>query len=152
MFSSSFFQGKELKNFIVKHWILSMHWCLFNKTQYDSTLFIYIKQLSLIVILSPLVSAWIICAGSLGILLHHVNWNVMSFEYLQISYSYLDVVGRTVVVLEKKNVVPEHSIPFQVICKLIIQGKKNLVWKSTNCWLLDVLHASEWAKSTHKCF
>ncbi|KAG5557493.1 hypothetical protein RHGRI_007658 [Rhododendron griersonianum] len=30
------------------------------------------------------------------------------------SYSYLDVVGRTVVVLEKKNVVPEHNSPFQV--------------------------------------
>ncbi|XP_075499082.1 dolichyl-diphosphooligosaccharide--protein glycosyltransferase subunit 1B [Primulina tabacum] len=29
-------------------------------------------------------------------------------------YSYLDVIGRTVVVLEKKNVVPEHNIPFQV--------------------------------------
>ncbi|RVW84349.1 Dolichyl-diphosphooligosaccharide--protein glycosyltransferase subunit 1B [Vitis vinifera] len=41
-------------------------------------------------------------------------------QHLETSYSYLDVVGRTVVVLEKKNVVPEHSIPFQVICKLII--------------------------------
>ncbi|CAN4096206.1 unnamed protein product [Withania somnifera] len=30
-------------------------------------------------------------------------------------YSYLDVVGRTVVVLEKTNVVPEHNSPFQVI-------------------------------------
>ncbi|KAJ8540240.1 hypothetical protein K7X08_030159 [Anisodus acutangulus] len=29
-------------------------------------------------------------------------------------YSYLDVVGRTVVVLEKANVVPEHNSPFQV--------------------------------------
>lgn len=29
-------------------------------------------------------------------------------------YSYLDVIGRTVVVLEKKNVVPEHNVPFQV--------------------------------------
>ncbi|XP_019223466.1 PREDICTED: dolichyl-diphosphooligosaccharide--protein glycosyltransferase subunit 1B isoform X2 [Nicotiana attenuata] len=29
-------------------------------------------------------------------------------------YSYLDVVGRTVVVLEKENVVPEHNSPFQV--------------------------------------
>ncbi|KAF9597917.1 hypothetical protein IFM89_022560 [Coptis chinensis] len=29
------------------------------------------------------------------------------------SYSYLDVVGRNVVVLEKKNVVPEHNTPFQ---------------------------------------
>jgi oligosaccharyltransferase complex subunit alpha (ribophorin I) len=33
---------------------------------------------------------------------------------LQTKYSYLDIVGRTVVVLEKKNVVPEHNIPFQV--------------------------------------
>ncbi|XP_052199306.1 dolichyl-diphosphooligosaccharide--protein glycosyltransferase subunit 1B [Diospyros lotus] len=35
-------------------------------------------------------------------------------QHLQTSYSYLDVVGRTVVVLEKKNVVPEHNAPFQV--------------------------------------
>lgn len=35
-------------------------------------------------------------------------------QHLETSYSYLDIVGRTVVVLEKKNVVPEHSIPFQV--------------------------------------
>ncbi|KAI3923079.1 hypothetical protein MKW92_031775 [Papaver armeniacum] len=35
-------------------------------------------------------------------------------QHLETSYSYLDVVGRTVVVLEKKNVVPEHGIPFQV--------------------------------------
>lgn len=36
------------------------------------------------------------------------------FIFLQKKYSYLDVVGRTVVVLEKKNVVPEHNVPFQV--------------------------------------
>lgn len=35
-------------------------------------------------------------------------------QYLEKKYSYLDVVGRTVVVLEKNNVVPEHNIPFQV--------------------------------------
>ncbi|KAL8090414.1 hypothetical protein AgCh_039764 [Apium graveolens] len=35
-------------------------------------------------------------------------------QNLETSYSYLDVVGRTVVVLKKKNVVPEHNIPFQV--------------------------------------
>ncbi|KAI3948527.1 hypothetical protein MKW98_019277, partial [Papaver atlanticum] len=35
-------------------------------------------------------------------------------QHLETSYSYLDVVGRTVMVLEKKNVVPEHGIPFQV--------------------------------------
>ncbi|CAJ1976751.1 unnamed protein product [Sphenostylis stenocarpa] len=35
-------------------------------------------------------------------------------QHLEIKYSYLDVVGRTVVVLEKRNVVPEHNIPFQV--------------------------------------
>uniref|UniRef100_A0A5B7B7X1 Dolichyl-diphosphooligosaccharide--protein glycosyltransferase subunit 1 n=1 Tax=Davidia involucrata TaxID=16924 RepID=A0A5B7B7X1_DAVIN len=35
-------------------------------------------------------------------------------EHLETSYSYLDVVGRTVVVLEKNNVVPEHNSPFQV--------------------------------------
>lgn len=29
-------------------------------------------------------------------------------------YSYLDVIGRPTVVIKKKNVVPEHSIPFQV--------------------------------------
>ncbi|XP_031503172.1 dolichyl-diphosphooligosaccharide--protein glycosyltransferase subunit 1B [Nymphaea colorata] len=33
------------------------------------------------------------------------------------SYSYLDVVGRTVIVLEKHNVVPEHNVPFQVYYK-----------------------------------
>ncbi|KAA8534374.1 hypothetical protein F0562_031875 [Nyssa sinensis] len=35
-------------------------------------------------------------------------------QHLEISYSYLDIVGRTVVVLEKTNVVPEHNSPFQV--------------------------------------
>ncbi|CAB4270532.1 unnamed protein product [Prunus armeniaca] len=35
-------------------------------------------------------------------------------QHLEIKYSYLDVAGRTVVVLEKENVVPEHNSPFQV--------------------------------------
>ncbi|KAK6929185.1 Ribophorin I [Dillenia turbinata] len=35
-------------------------------------------------------------------------------QHLETSYSYLDVVGRTVVVLEKTNVVPEQNTPFQV--------------------------------------
>ncbi|QCE07937.1 oligosaccharyltransferase complex subunit alpha [Vigna unguiculata] len=35
-------------------------------------------------------------------------------QHLEIKYSYLDVVGRTVVVLEKRNVVPEHNIRLQV--------------------------------------
>ncbi|XP_065870091.1 dolichyl-diphosphooligosaccharide--protein glycosyltransferase subunit 1B [Euphorbia lathyris] len=35
-------------------------------------------------------------------------------QHLETKYSYLDVVGRTVLVLEKKNVVPEHNAPFQV--------------------------------------
>ncbi|KAJ4977601.1 hypothetical protein NE237_008381 [Protea cynaroides] len=35
-------------------------------------------------------------------------------DHLETKYSYLDVVGRTVVVLEKENVVPEHNSPFQV--------------------------------------
>lgn len=50
---------------------------------------------------------------SLGI----VNCNALHFDLccLQTKYSYLDVIGRTVVVLEKKNVVPEHNVPFQVI-------------------------------------
>jgi oligosaccharyltransferase complex subunit alpha (ribophorin I) len=34
---------------------------------------------------------------------------------MQTSYSYLDVVGRTTVVLKKKNVVGEHNVPFQVL-------------------------------------
>ncbi|KAJ6767833.1 DOLICHYL-DIPHOSPHOOLIGOSACCHARIDE--PROTEIN GLYCOSYLTRANSFERASE SUBUNIT 1B [Salix koriyanagi] len=34
-------------------------------------------------------------------------------QRLETKYSYLDVVGRTVLVLEKKNVVPEHITPFQ---------------------------------------
>ncbi|KAB5538956.1 hypothetical protein DKX38_016489 [Salix brachista] len=36
-------------------------------------------------------------------------------QRLETKYSYLDVVGRTVVVLEKKNVVPEHITPFQFL-------------------------------------
>ncbi|CAA2970835.1 dolichyl-diphosphooligosaccharide--glycosyltransferase subunit 1B [Olea europaea subsp. europaea] len=35
-------------------------------------------------------------------------------QSMETKYSYLDVIGRTVVVLEKKNVVPEHNVPFQV--------------------------------------
>ncbi|KRH34862.1 hypothetical protein GLYMA_10G210300v4 [Glycine max] len=38
-------------------------------------------------------------------------------QHLEIKYSYLDVVGRTVVVLEKRNAVPEHNAPFQVFTK-----------------------------------
>ena len=32
----------------------------------------------------------------------------------QVKYSYLDIVGRTVVVLQKDNLVPTHNVPFQV--------------------------------------
>ncbi|KAM1268846.1 hypothetical protein ACFX13_001147 [Malus domestica] len=35
-------------------------------------------------------------------------------QHLETKYSYLDVAGRTVVVLEKRNVVPEHNSRFQV--------------------------------------
>jgi len=35
-------------------------------------------------------------------------------QHLETKYSYLDIVGRTVVVLEKNNVVPDHNSPFQV--------------------------------------
>ncbi|KAG8380507.1 hypothetical protein BUALT_Bualt06G0022800 [Buddleja alternifolia] len=35
-------------------------------------------------------------------------------QSVETKYSYLDVMGRTVVVLEKKNVVPDHNTPFQV--------------------------------------
>lgn len=35
-------------------------------------------------------------------------------QHLETTYSYLDVFGRTVVVLNKMNVVPEHNSPFQV--------------------------------------
>lgn len=35
-------------------------------------------------------------------------------QHLETSYSYLDVIGRPTVVIEKDNVVPEHNIPFQV--------------------------------------
>ncbi|CAM8927226.1 unnamed protein product [Rhodiola kirilowii] len=38
-------------------------------------------------------------------------------EHRETSYSYLDIVGRNVVVLEKKNVVPEMNAPFQVYYK-----------------------------------
>lgn len=40
--------------------------------------------------------------------------------HLQKKYSYLDVIGRTVVVLEKKNVVPEHNVPFQVTSQALL--------------------------------
>lgn len=40
-------------------------------------------------------------------------------DILQTKYSYLDVAGRTVVVLKKENVVPEHNVPFQVLDKAI---------------------------------
>lgn len=35
-------------------------------------------------------------------------------HYFEKTFSYLDVVGRTTVVIKKKNVVPVHNIPFQV--------------------------------------
>ncbi|CAL1374267.1 unnamed protein product [Linum trigynum] len=35
-------------------------------------------------------------------------------QHMETKYSYLDVVGRPVLVLEKKNVVPEHNTLFQV--------------------------------------
>jgi hypothetical protein len=41
---------------------------------------------------------------------------LLCLDFVQTKYSYLDVVGRTVLVLENKNVVPEHITPFQVIC------------------------------------
>jgi oligosaccharyltransferase complex subunit alpha (ribophorin I) len=40
---------------------------------------------------------------------------------MQISYSYLDVVGRTTVVLKKKNVVGEHNVPFQVLVNILMK-------------------------------
>ncbi|KAI4302322.1 hypothetical protein MLD38_038082 [Melastoma candidum] len=46
---------------------------------------------------------------------------VVPFEVkqsLEKKYSYLDVVGRTMVVLEKTNVVPEHSTPFQFLWEM----------------------------------
>ncbi|KAK9741217.1 hypothetical protein RND81_03G089600 [Saponaria officinalis] len=38
-------------------------------------------------------------------------------QNLETTYSYLDIFGRTVVVLEKRNVVPEHNSAFQVYYK-----------------------------------
>ncbi|XP_008805205.1 dolichyl-diphosphooligosaccharide--protein glycosyltransferase subunit 1B [Phoenix dactylifera] len=35
-------------------------------------------------------------------------------QQLETTYAYLDVVGRTTMVLKKRNIVPEHNIPFQV--------------------------------------
>ncbi|CAA0808461.1 Dolichyl-diphosphooligosaccharide--protein glycosyltransferase subunit 1B [Striga hermonthica] len=35
-------------------------------------------------------------------------------QSLETKYSYLDVIGQPVVVLEKNNMVPEHNVPFQV--------------------------------------
>ncbi|KAH9703798.1 Dolichyl-diphosphooligosaccharide--protein glycosyltransferase subunit 1B [Citrus sinensis] len=48
-------------------------------------------------------------------------------QRLETKYSYLDVVGRTVVVLEKKNVVPVHNIPFQW------NDLNILFWGSVSC-------------------
>ncbi|KAK6144803.1 hypothetical protein DH2020_021623 [Rehmannia glutinosa] len=44
-------------------------------------------------------------------------------QSLQTKYSYLDVIGRTVVVLEKNNVVPEHNVPFQNMGMAESEGK-----------------------------
>lgn len=44
------------------------------------------------------------------VITQHVSIMVSS----QVKYSYLDIVGRTVVVLQKDNVVPTHNVPFQV--------------------------------------
>eukprot|EP00262_Sarcandra_glabra_P010035 TRINITY_DN24899_c0_g1_i1.p1 TRINITY_DN24899_c0_g1~~TRINITY_DN24899_c0_g1_i1.p1 ORF type:complete len:612 (+),score=112.75 TRINITY_DN24899_c0_g1_i1:146-1981(+) len=38
-------------------------------------------------------------------------------QWEEIKYTHLDIIGRPVVVLEKKNVVPEHNIHFQVYYK-----------------------------------
>ncbi|XP_074286656.1 dolichyl-diphosphooligosaccharide--protein glycosyltransferase subunit 1B [Silene latifolia] len=38
-------------------------------------------------------------------------------QHLETTYSYLDIIGRTVVVLEKSNVVPEHNSAFQIYYK-----------------------------------
>ena len=45
---------------------------------------------------------------------HPLILDLMLLQHLQKKYSYLDIIGRTVVVLEKRNVVPEHHVPFQV--------------------------------------
>lgn len=42
---------------------------------------------------------------------------------MQTSYSYLDVVGRTTVVLKKNNVVGEHNVPFQVLVNIPMKPK-----------------------------
>uniref|UniRef100_A0A0D6R1Y4 Dolichyl-diphosphooligosaccharide--protein glycosyltransferase subunit 1 n=1 Tax=Araucaria cunninghamii TaxID=56994 RepID=A0A0D6R1Y4_ARACU len=45
----------------------------------------------------------------------HVSIPISSVDQQQeTKYSYLDTVGRTVVVLSKKNVIPEHNVFFQV--------------------------------------
>ncbi|KAH7537433.1 hypothetical protein FEM48_Zijuj03G0092300 [Ziziphus jujuba var. spinosa] len=46
-------------------------------------------------------------------------------QRLETKYSYLDVVGRTVVVLEKKNVVPEHNNHFQTSMAGLLQVQPN---------------------------
>lgn len=53
---------------------------------------------------------------------YHISWLrcVSSCLFWQTKYSYLDVIGRTVVVLEKENVVPVHNALFQVISQPIV--------------------------------
>lgn len=55
-----------------------------------------------------------IVAGDLYSVMTEMHSNLI----IQAKYSYLDVVGRTVVVLEKKNFVPMHNSHFQVIYHL----------------------------------
>ena len=70
---------------------------------------------------------------------------------MQTSYSYLDVVGRTTVVLKKKNVVGDHNVPFQVLCSvpqiglfyrvLSLPILSSFLWTAGVLWIQSSLHA-----------
>ncbi|XP_058098257.1 dolichyl-diphosphooligosaccharide--protein glycosyltransferase subunit 1A [Magnolia sinica] len=47
-------------------------------------------------------------------------------QWEEIKYSHLDIIGRPVVVLHKKNVVPEHNVHFQVYYKF---NNLSLLWE-----------------------
>lgn len=60
--------------------------------------------------------------GFLSAAISFVLFRIMWLSMLQTSFSYLDVVGRPTVVLERENAVPEHNVFFQVSTPLLTLG------------------------------
>lgn len=63
---------------------------------------------------------------------------------MQTSYSYLDVVGRTTVVLKKKNVVGEHNVPFQVLVNFPMKPQLVTTTPLNRASLLILIHGTFW--------